>query len=89
MVEDIDRGDGRVRDDHIPDGPPGPCTVATLPKSLPDTWDIDSKKVLVRTDYHEALDEAMLANNAHVAVFVVGGQPGIGELRFPSTAHSI
>ena len=90
-VEDVDRGDDRVRDDHIPDGPPGPCSVVTLPKSLPDTWSIDKSKmkILVRADYHEALNAAVLANNAHVTVFVVSGQPGIGELPFPSTTYPI
>jgi len=83
MVEDVDRGDDRVRDDRLPDGPPGSCTVATLPKSLPDAWSIDSKKILVRTDYHEALNAALLANDTNVTVFVVRGQPGIGELPFP------
>ena len=79
----------RVRDHHTPDGLPGPCTVATLPESLPDIWGIDSGKVLVRTDYHEALNAAVLANKALVTVFVVGGQPGTGELPSPFSLHPL
>ena len=89
VVENIDRGDDPVPDHRIPDGPPDSCTVAKLPKFVAAMWGIDSEKILVRTDYHEALNTAVLANNARVTVFVVGGQPGIGELPFLSTVYSI
>ena len=68
-----------IENDHILPGtlPPTRSIIIT-PKTLPGVWDIHSQQILVRDEYHITEQAAISANERHVHVFVVAGQPGIG-----------
>ena len=54
--------------------------VVTFPEAIlkiPWTW--KSKRILVRSEYREAEQAAALSSSSNCNVFVVTGQPGIGE----------
>jgi hypothetical protein len=57
---------------------PNTQPVVRLPETLPDVWGLDSSHVLVRSEYEEAEEAALMANASNVDAFLVTGQPGIG-----------
>ena len=73
-------------DDPVPD-PTVPKTrlVATIPKDLPDSFDIRGNKILVRSDYIVTEEAALVSIASNSDVFVATGQPGIGPLSSPPT----
>ena len=69
-----------VEDDAIDDGYNVHTTVlvAKIPDTVPDVWDSSSQRILVRSDYLEAVQTALSASEDCRDVFLVTGQPGIG-----------
>ena len=60
--------------------------VVTFPEAiLKIPWAWKSKRILVRFEYNEAEQAAVLSSSSNCNVFVVTGQPGIGE----STSFSL
>jgi hypothetical protein len=89
--EDIERGKhDPIEDAHIlPDTLPSSRSVITPHRMVSKIWNLSSKKILVRSEYHETAQAALLANEDNRGVFVVTGQPGIGlPLLSPSSAGS-
>jgi hypothetical protein len=78
--EDVERDNNPVDNCHIlPDPLPDTRSVMTPPETLPGAWsDQHSLKILVRSEYHEAEQAALLANEDNRTVFMVAGQSGIG-----------
>jgi len=77
--ESVDRGSDLVADDDLPEKPPsGTFPVMEVPKSLPITMGLSSTKIMVRSEYNEAEQAALLFIKLGVEVFVVSGTPGIG-----------
>ncbi len=74
---DIDVGVEAEGDDR-PASEDAPATIMDLPGSLPDVWDLQSEKILVRSEYEEAEQAALKANEGNYNAFLVGGQAGIG-----------
>jgi len=76
---DIDVGVEAEGDDR-PASEDAPATIMDLPGSLPDVWDLQSEKILVRSEYEQAEQAALKANTSKGSydAFLVGGQAGIG-----------
>src|SRR5258707_483460 len=74
---DIDVGVEAEGDDRPP-SEDAPATIMEFPGSLPDVWDLQNKKILVRSGYKEAEQAALKANQDNRVAFLVGGQAGIG-----------
>ena len=52
--------------------------VVEIPKTIPDTLGLDSSNILVRSEYAEAEQAALVANKKGFEAFLIGGQAGIG-----------
>ncbi len=76
---DID-ADVEAEGDDRPLSEDAPATIMDLPGSLPDVWDLQSEKILVRSEYEQAEQAALKANTSKGSydAFLVGGQAGIG-----------
>ena len=66
---------------------PDETWVARIPTALPPPWKSAGRRILVRSEYHEAEQEALLADKEHWEVFMVSGHPGIGSCPSPSTTR--
>ena len=53
--------------------------VIEIPKTFPHIHLLDSPKILVRSEYEETEQAALLSNADNVDAFIVTGQPGIGQ----------
>jgi len=83
--ESVDRGSDPVADDDLPEKPPsGTFSVMEVPESLPITMGLSSTKIMVRSEYNEAEQAALLSVKLRVGLFVVSGTPGIGIIPFLS-----
>jgi hypothetical protein len=86
----VKRDDDPVDDCHIlPDSLPPTRSVVTLPEMLLKVWRLRGRRILVRPEYYETEQAALLANENNRHVFAVTGQPGIGTrpfLHVPSLA---
>ena len=79
--ETVDRGEDPVADDVLPEGPPsGSFFVIDAPKSMPDALGLASTKIVVRSEYNEAEQVAVLSIKSRIRLFIVSGTPGIGTL---------
>jgi hypothetical protein len=73
--EDIDveaEGDGET----LSNG----ALIVKLPPTLPDVWRLHSSHLLVRSEYDEAEQAALVANQRNADAFLITGQYGIGSL---------
>ena len=62
--------------------------VVEIPKPIPETLNFCSSKILVRSEYAEAEQAALVANKKGFQAFLIGGQAGIGPpLSSPSSAE--
>jgi hypothetical protein len=75
--EEVKR-DEPVEDYDLPDPVPDKTWVAKIPDGLPAPWESSSRRILVRSEYHEAEQAAMLADQDGTEAFLVTGHPGIG-----------
>jgi len=66
----------------LPNKPHPTRVVAIIPESLSPTWDLQSRKILVRSEYKEAEGAALSVTELGIDLFAINGQPGIGS--FPS-----
>jgi len=57
--------------------------VVVVPETMPRVWDLTSQHILVRSEYVEAVQAALSANAGGADVFLVTGQPGIGQTPHP------
>ena len=72
--------------DPLPDITPTTYPVVEIPETMPDIWDLRGQQhLLVRSEYKEAENAALLANSEGCDLFLVTGQPGIGT----PISHSI
>jgi hypothetical protein len=71
---DIDEDVDAEGDDRID----APATVMEIPESLPNVWDFQTTHIFVRSEYREAEQAVLKANEANMRAFLVGGQAGIG-----------
>ena len=86
----VKRDDDPVDDYHIlPDSLPPTRSVLTPPETLRKFWKLYSRRILVRPEYHETEQAALLANQNNRHVFAVTGQPGIGARPFLSIPRMI
>jgi hypothetical protein len=69
-----------VEDFYPPDPVPGKTWVADVPGAIAKIWGLPSKRILMRSEYHEAEKAARVANEKHMDAFLVTGHPGIGSL---------
>ena len=77
--ETIDRGEDPVEDNVFPEGPPsGSFPVIVAPKSFSNALGLASRKIVVRSEYDEAEQMAVLSVKSGVRLFVATGTPGIG-----------
>jgi len=60
-----------------------PRPVVKVPDEIPPPLYFPSKRILVRSEYEEAEQEILLANEDGREVFMVSGNPGIGALPLP------
>ena len=82
--EPVERDDDPVDDEDIPfDAVPASTLVAKIPDTLPNVWGSCSKRILVRSDYLEAEQTSLSANENNKDALLVAGHPGIGLLPFP------
>ena len=81
--EEVKR-DEPVEDYYLPDPVPDKTWVA---KILPAPWKSPSQRMLVRSEYHEAEQAAMLADQDRMEAFLVTGHPGIGLFSSRSTTR--
>jgi len=82
----FDYGDEEA-DDYVPPDPfPISTLVAPIPCSLPNVWHSYSQRILVRSEYHEAEQTVLSANEDNKEALLIAGQPGIGLLPSCSTA---
>jgi len=82
--ETVERDDDPIK--AVPIHPPVTRSVATVHPTAFLPWDLRSQKILVRSEYKEAEEAALLANESSFQIFVVSGQPGIGP---PSPPHRL
>lgn len=80
VEESVERDDKPIK--AVPVDPSAKRSIINLPPTMSLTWRMDSPKILVRSEYKEAEEEAASANRPGTHVFVVCGQPEIGV--FPS-----
>jgi hypothetical protein len=79
--EPVERDEEPIDEDYVPaDSVPPLALVATIPDTLPDVWGSFSKRILVRSDYHEAEQTVLSANANHKDALLVTGHHGIGSL---------
>ena len=75
------------------DGEPPPDAtqpVVKFPETLPDAWSFDSSRVLVRSEYTEAVAAALTANAMGDDALLVAGQSRIGSpLSFSSPSADL
>ena len=57
---------------------PATRPIVEIPTVLAKLLYLESSHILVRSEYEEAKQAALVANEANVAAFLVGGQSGIG-----------
>ena len=57
---------------------PATRPIVEIPTILAELLYVESSRILVRSEYEEAKQAALVANEAGVAAFLVGGQSGIG-----------
>jgi len=70
--------------EFVPTNIPYTCSVATISPMVPPPWNMESQKILVRSEYKEAEEAVVLsANRPNTEAFVVSGQPGIGMFHLP------
>ena len=85
--EKFTRSEKPIRPLHILPDPPPVMRLVARPPLLPQLWNLgDQERILVRTEYDEAVRAAMKSS---VNAFVVSGQPGIGLLPSPPTVRRI
>jgi len=86
VQEPVDRGYNPVEDSCILPGViPATRSVMNIPDILFESLNLCNRdrRILVRSEYKEAEEAAVLATKDRMSPFVVTGQPGIGE--FPPT----
>jgi len=66
-------------DEPLPDVTPATSSVVQIPETMPSVWDLDSRYILVRSEYEEAERAAVSENARNSTAFLVTGQPGIGS----------
>jgi len=72
------------KSDRVGDvAPPEKHVVATLLETLPEGLAPKGKKILVRSEYSEAEQAAVLFSRSDLDAFMVSGQPDIGPLYCP------
>jgi len=78
--EPVERDRGLVDDVHaLPDSPPSTRFVVTPPEVRSELWNLSEPRILTRSEYNEAEEEAMSANETGRDPFVVAGHPGMGS----------
>jgi hypothetical protein len=88
--EPFERGDDPVEDSKIlPDVVPTTRLVANIPEILTNSLGLRKRRILVRSEYEEAEQAALLAFEEHIDAFAVTGQPGIGTFASRSTATAL
>jgi len=85
----VERGENPVEDPTLPDLFPPTCSVLSPHPILAAAWALSSRKVLVRSEYYEAEEAALSANEEGKDVFIVTGQPGIGPSLSLPISHKI
>ena len=86
VQEPVERDDDPIDDYDLPeDTLPVSTLVAPIPGSLPNVWHSYSQRILVRSEYQEAEQTVLSANEENKDALLIAGHPGIGLL--PS--HSI
>jgi hypothetical protein len=85
-LEEVKR-DEPVEDYYLPDPVPDKTWVAKIPNALPAPWESLSRRILVRSEYHEAERAAMSADREGMEAFLVTGHPGIGLFSSRSTVR--
>ena len=73
----------------VPANLPITRSVAIISPTAPPPWYTSFRKILVRSEYKEAEEAAVLANRPVTDAFVVCGQPGIGVFPSPPTTCRI
>jgi hypothetical protein len=88
--EPFERGDDPVEDSQtLPDIVPTTRLVTNIPSILSHSVNLREQRVLVRSEYEEAEQAALLAFEEHIDAFAVTGQPGIGVFASHSTATAL
>ena len=85
-LEEVNR-DKPVEDYYLPDPVPDKTWVTKIPNALPAPWESLSRRILVRSEYHEAERAAMSADREDMEAFLVTGHPGIGLFSSRSTTR--
>jgi hypothetical protein len=83
MVEEEVEREEPVAEYDPPVTTPDKTWVARIPTVLPPPWRSAGRRILVRSEYHEAEREALSADEEHWQVFTVTGHPGIGSCPSP------
>ena len=86
VEEPVERDDKPIK--AIPIDPPVKRSVINL-ENVSRSWNMKSRKILVRFEYKEAEEAAVSANKPNTHVFLVCGQPGIGVFPSPPIACRI
>jgi len=84
-------------DEPLPDDKPHPEAapaarpIVEIPQDIVDLYNLESGRILVRSEYEETERAVLSANAANIEAFVVTGQPGIGVplLAQPSTEPNL
>ena len=63
----------------LPETIPASRPVMEVPTTVPNFWDMDISRILVRSEFQEAERAALSANAMNMDAFVVAGQPEIGS----------
>ena len=85
-LEEVKR-DEPVRGFDHPDTVPDKTWVAKIPNALPTPWGSSRQRILIRSEYHEAEQAALLADQGHTGAFLVTGNHGIGLFLSCSTTY--
>ena len=81
--------DEPIRDFDLPDLVPDKTWVAKISCALPPPWKPPGRRILVRSEYHEAERAAVSTFQGNTKAFIVTGHPGIGLFPPCSTTHRI
>jgi hypothetical protein len=80
--EEVKR-DEPIQDYYLPDPVPDKTWVVNIPNALPAPWDSSNRRILVRSEYYEAEQAVLLAEEKPMEAFLFTGHPGIGLSSFP------
>ena len=75
--EEVKR-DEPVQDYYLPDPIPDKTWVVNIPNALPAPWESLNRRILVRSEYYEAEQAVLLAEQKSKQAFLFTGHPGIG-----------